>query len=189
MRVHLLQRIFLSLRRSIFVAVGYLHVGGNGRHAAPSHGREGIGQRLTVNFQLARSRFGIFHKVLESDVAVVVPGRAFHLINAQLLHFLVGQLAFLGLALHAQGVDVFLGDAYGRHVGLAVLVTHLHGGKLVEVLLLYVEGIHLGSGNTQLLGQFASNILIGLRLEQRVDNLLVGHHHFAIRLMAQRSAE
>ena len=157
MGVHHLQGILSPGRGGVLVAVGHLHIGGNGGHRVPTHGRERVRKRLAVYLQLTGGRFqrislGVFHEVLESNIAVVVVGSALDLIHAELLELLIGQLALLGLAFHAQLVDVFLGDAHGRHIGFAVLVAHLHGSQLIEILLLHIEGVHISARDAQLLG-------------------------------------
>lgn len=38
------------------------------------------------------------------------------------------------------------------HIGFAVLVAHLHGSQLIEILLLHIEGVHISARDAQLLG-------------------------------------
>ena len=155
--VHYLEGILSPGRRSVLVAVGHFHIGGDRGHRVPAHGRERVRQRLAVDLQFAGGRLQrvglrVFHEVLEGDVAVVVARGALNLVHAELLELLVGQFALLGLALHAQLIDVFLSDTHGRHISRAVLVAHLHGSQLIEILLLHIEGVHISARDAQLLG-------------------------------------
>ena len=148
---------------------------------------EDIGLVLAVDLEFPgiggqRVGNGIVHEVLVRNEAKIVALLALYLVDALFLELLQRDAPLLRLALHAHGVNIFLG--YGKQglIGHTVVADDRGARHDVVQLLLFGKRIHAGGVFPQRREDGALEFPVRARFVQGIAHFIVVVHNFAAAL-------